>query len=61
MPKYIQYLEEECGRKMILSLEDVLGAISEFFDYSDAGCKANLEIVEMTEAEYKALPESFGC
>ena len=59
--KYIQYLEEECGRKVILNLQDTLGAIPEFFENSDAGDKLHLEIIEMTEAEYKALPESDGC
>ncbi len=59
--KYIQYYEEECGRKVILSLQDTLGAIPEFYDNSDVGDKLHLVIVEMTEAEYKALPESDGC
>ena len=56
--KYIQYLEEECGRKVILNLRDTLGAIPEFFENSDVGDKLHLEVIEMTEDEYKALPEA---
>ncbi len=59
--KYIQYFEEECGRKVILNLRDTLGAIPEFFENSDVGDKLHLEIVEMTEVAYTALPESDGC
>lgn len=61
MPKYIQYYEEQCGQRVILSLEDVLGAVPEFFENSDTGDKLHLEIVEMTKEELAALPEGDGC
>jgi hypothetical protein len=59
--KLIKYFEKECGTILILPLEDVISSIEGFFDYADPGDKINLEMIEMSEEEYKALPESSGC
>jgi hypothetical protein len=57
MLKMVKYQDDSGERPTIISLEDVLGAVEGFFDVSHHGQKATLEIVEMTQDEYDALPE----
>jgi len=59
--KYVEYYEEECGTKVILNLTDTIGAIEAYFQESSSGDECHLKIIEMSEEEYNALPESFGC
>ena len=59
--KFIQYQEEGCNAKVIFSLKTAVGAVQEFFNECEVGDRAHLEIIEMTQEDFEALPESMGC
>ena len=59
--KFIEYYEEECGSKIILDIQDVLSSVEGFFENSDVGDKLHMTIVDLSEAEFNDLPESYGC
>ena len=59
--KLVRYQEESCGSFVICELSSLKDFIEDFIENSTAGEKAHLEIIEMTEEEFRALPEFDGC
>lgn len=55
--KMIKYRDDSGEPPVIISFRDIMGVIGEFFDNSDFGQKATIEIVELTQEEYDAIPE----
>ena len=58
--KMIKYRDDSGEPPVIISFRDIMGVIGEFFDNSDFGQKATIEIVELTQEEYDAIPEYWG-
>ena len=58
MLKMLKYQDDSGEMPVIVSIEDLLGVVEGFFDLSHHGQKATLEIVELTQEEYDAIPES---
>lgn len=56
--KTIKYRDESGEPAVIVGIEDLPGVVEGFFDLSHHGQKATLEIVELTQEEYDALPDS---
>lgn len=59
--KFVKYFDEQCGKKVLMTKQDLIGAVDAFFDDSDPGDKLELELVEMSEEEFNATPEFSGC
>ena len=58
MLKMIKYQDDLGEPPVIVNPTDLPGMIEAFFDFSHHGQKATLEIVELTQEEYDALPDS---
>jgi hypothetical protein len=58
MLKMVKYQDDSGEPPVIVSLADLPGVVEGFFDVSHHGQKATLEIVELTQEEYDAIPES---
>lgn len=59
--KYVKQTRDGSGTYVVLKLDKNLGAciVDDLFE-SDIGEKITLEVIELTEAEYNALPEFQG-
>ena len=58
MLKMVKYQDDSGEPPVIVNLTDLPGMIEGFYDISHHGQKATLEIVELTQEEYKAISES---
>ena len=57
MLKMVKYTDESGEPPVIVSLADLPGVVEGFLDVSHHGQKATLEVVELTQEEYDAIPE----
>jgi hypothetical protein len=53
----VKYQDDSGEPPVIVAVSDLPGMVEGFFDVSHHGQKATLEIVELTQEEYDAIPE----
>ena len=58
MLKMVKYQDDSDEPPVIVTLADLPEMIEGFYNVSHHGQKATLEIVELTQEEYDAIPES---